>query len=89
MRARGEYFYVRKRLLYAILILVVFASTLIFRSQFLTVLTGKAVNVNKAEILKRLKQFPEIEPYTNYPASVTLLTEQDIRELAKKTASHI
>lgn len=46
--------------------------------------TGRVVETNEAEILDRLKQFPELEHYIDYPARVTFLTEKDIAELAKK-----
>ena len=81
---QSDYFFIRKSVLYLIFfyVILIAVSILFFKNQFMP--TGRVIEINEAEILERLKQFPEIEPYTNYPASVTLLTEQDIRELAKK-----
>ena len=45
---------------------------------------GSAGVVSDAKILDNLRQFPEIKPYANYSANVTLLTQNEIAGLAEK-----
>lgn len=42
------------------------------------------IEVSESEMLEKLKQFPEVKPYENYTAEITLLTEENLTELAEK-----
>jgi hypothetical protein len=40
--------------------------------------------LTKEEILNKLKEFPEVRPYINLPANITLLTKSNLTELSKQ-----
>lgn len=42
----------------------------------------KPVSV-ESQILEKVKKFPEVQNYKNYPANVTFLTKGEVKELAK------
>ena len=46
------------------------------------VTTTTTANLNP--ILEKLKEFPEMEPYLKYPATVNFLTQKQLDELSKK-----
>ena len=44
----------------------------------------KTQQKSESEILKKLKQFPELKPYENHTIGITLLTEENLTELSKQ-----
>ena len=84
----------------AIIILLIALAAVIIQNQMIvskqdentessnvTGITGeeqKTQHEAESEILKKLKQFPELKPYENNTAEITILTDENLTELAKK-----
>lgn len=57
----------------------------IFQNQIMiSKLNKNNIQLSDEQIINNLKQFPEIKPYENYQRNITLLTENDLKELKQR-----